>query len=119
MHKERGVVAEGDFQSSGDDHPLLLGQPGLANPDGEQAASARAPLPPIIVTVESAAIDPSGLLEVSGWVVALAPIVAVQVFVDEAPVGNAVHGLAREEVAQSHGAYPHSDRSAFHFSMNL
>jgi ADP-heptose:LPS heptosyltransferase/GT2 family glycosyltransferase len=83
---------------------------------GDAPASGRQPM---VLVVDSVSLDVFGTLEVSGWVLSLTPIVAVQVFIDEQHIGPAVHGLARDDVGSRHGDYPHADRSGFHFFANV
>src|SRR5580693_9537537 len=82
MRKKREVVVAKGASRLGNSGPIL-DQARLTNPNGTRSAFQTTPMQPIIILAESATIDASGLLEVSGWAVALAPIVAVQVFVGE------------------------------------
>lgn len=109
-------MSRGDRRSSGPDD-WRAHDPEQAGPDEERGASAQTP--PIILRVEATTIDSSGLLEVSGWVVSLAPLSVVRVFVDEMPMGDAVYGLAHEEIPDISGVYPNADRSGFYFTKNL
>jgi O-antigen biosynthesis protein len=88
------------------------------HPVGEDAPSEASVLP-MVLAVEDAVLDASGILEISGWAVSLAPIVAVQVFIENTKVGDAIYGLAREDIASGHEAYPHANRSGYHFSANI
>jgi ADP-heptose:LPS heptosyltransferase/GT2 family glycosyltransferase len=97
--------------------------PGAPGPSSDLGFSERPPLlasiPPMVVAVERAVLDPFGTLEVSGWAVSLAPIVAVQVYADDMPVGVAIHGLASDDIASLHDVYPYANRSGYYFSVKL
>ncbi len=69
--------------------------------------------PPMQLQVDSAEVDASGILRIVGWAVCLAPIVSVEVFVDDAKIGSAETGKARDDVAERHPEYPHAGRSGF------
>ena len=60
--------------------------------------AGEAPAPPILAYVERAALDPAGNLVVSGWAVSEAPLITVQVFLDEERVGAALLGGARNDL---------------------
>ena len=75
------------------------------------------PLPPAILRVDRATLDPAGKLRVRGWVIALDPIAAVRVFNGPDVLGEAALGLPREDVAASHSQYPNAAVSGFDLSM--
>jgi len=77
------------------------------------------PLPPAIMHVERAALDPAGQLRVRGWVTALDPIAGVRVFNGPDLLGEAALGLSREDVAASHPEYPNAAASGFELSLAL
>src|SRR5262249_46349815 len=55
-------------------------------------------LPPLKLEVDSGTVDPAGVLRISGWAVCFAPIVTVQVFIDDKRIGAAHYGQPREDV---------------------
>jgi ADP-heptose:LPS heptosyltransferase/GT2 family glycosyltransferase len=100
------------------DNPLLhyieFGAAQGLTPRPQQAAAAgAADRPPLQLDVDSTEIDTTGILHVAGWAVCLAPIAAVQVFIDEQRLAAAEYGQPREDVAASHPDYPDSSRSGF------
>ncbi|HET6607960.1 MAG TPA: hypothetical protein VFG62_14870, partial [Rhodopila sp.] len=75
--------------------------------------------PHAIVYVEQATLDPDGLLSVSGWALAMGPILVLQVYADEARVGNARQGDERADVTAAHPSFPNGRRSGFSFARTL
>ena len=76
-------------------------------------------LAPVLLYVETATIDLSRQLRVSGWSVALSQIVAVQVFIGDQRVGSAQLGQPRDDIAASYPAYPNARRAGFTFWVAL
>ncbi|HXT80786.1 MAG TPA: hypothetical protein VN702_14580, partial [Acetobacteraceae bacterium] len=74
---------------------------------------------PVLLYVESAAIDPAGVLRVEGWSVALRQIVAIQIFHGADRLGAARFGAARDDIAAAYPDYPNARRSGFSFSKAL
>ncbi len=72
-----------------------------------------------IVYIEQATLDPDGLLSVSGWALAMGPILALQVYADEARVGNARQGDVRTDVAAAHPGFPNGRQSGFSLVCSL
>ena len=78
-----------------------------------------APAPPLLAYVDRAALDPGGNFAVTGWALGLAPILAVQVFLDADRVGAAVLGGMREDVAAFRPDYPNAVRSGYALTVPL
>jgi ADP-heptose:LPS heptosyltransferase/GT2 family glycosyltransferase len=74
---------------------------------------------PIIMYAETAAIGPTGELQVCGWAVALLPLLAIQVFVDDNHVGSGHLGKDRRDIAIAFPEYPQPGLSGFDFSLRL
>ncbi len=77
------------------------------------------PLPPAIVRVDRATIEPAGRLRVHGWVIALDPIAGVYVFSGADLLGEATLGLSREDIAAWRPEYPNAATSGFELSLGL
>ncbi len=77
------------------------------------------PLPPAIVHVERATLDPAGQLRVRGWAIALDPIAGVYVFSGADLLGEATLGLSREDIAAWRPEYPNAATSGFELSLGL
>ncbi|HVY16124.1 MAG TPA: hypothetical protein VHB27_12945, partial [Rhodopila sp.] len=69
--------------------------------------------PHAIVYIERAMLDQDGVLSVSGWALAMRPILALQVHADEERVGDARFGERREDVAAAHPSFPNARQSGF------
>ncbi len=63
--------------------------------------------------IDSAEVDEAGILQIIGWTICLAPIAAVQVFIDEEKLAAAEYGKLREDVASIHPEYPDALHSGF------
>ena len=74
---------------------------------------------PVLLYVETAAVDQTGVLHVIGWSVALTQIVDIKIFVGEQRIGSAQPGLLREDIARAFPAYPDAHVSGFTFSKAL
>jgi ADP-heptose:LPS heptosyltransferase/GT2 family glycosyltransferase len=85
----------------------LLAGPLLTPPD--QPAEARSG----VVFVEDASIDTRGRLQIAGWAVSAARIVAVRALAGDQPIGPATHGLDRPDVADAFPAFPDAVRAGF------
>ena len=81
-----------------------------AAPAADPRAFAR---PPMQLYIDSAEVDDAGILHVVGWAVCLAPIVSVQVFIDNKKLAAADYGQPRDDVASTHSAYPNARHSGF------
>ena len=75
--------------------------------------------PPVVLYVERAALDDNGLLLVHGWAVSLTPMVAVQVFLDEARISDAQLGGQRDDVGSAFPAYPNAGLAGFTLSQRI
>ena len=75
--------------------------------------------PHAVMYIESATIDPDGLLAVQGWSVSLGPTLAVEIFADEACVSQAWTGGERDDVAVAFPDYPNARLSGFSLTMQL
>ena len=69
--------------------------------------------PAMRLFIDSAEVDDAGILHVVGWAVCLAPIVSVQVFIDEERLAAAEYGKPRDDVASTHAAYPNARHCGF------
>jgi ADP-heptose:LPS heptosyltransferase/GT2 family glycosyltransferase len=90
--------------------------------DPLDAAASRVPgadKPPMRLHIDSAGVDPGGILRVEGWVVSLVQIEAVDAFVEGAPIGRAEFGLARADVAETQSGYPNSRFSGFRLAADI
>jgi ADP-heptose:LPS heptosyltransferase/GT2 family glycosyltransferase len=83
--------------------------PRLANPLAELET----------LSLDEAKVDRKGILTVSGWAAAFSPIEMISVFVGDALVGVAEHGLARPDVAVAHPDYPNAATAGFRFRTQL
>ncbi|HTY95031.1 MAG TPA: hypothetical protein VMC02_14150, partial [Steroidobacteraceae bacterium] len=94
-----------------------VGNPLLHYLESRAAADPRvgngATPPAMQLFVDSAVVDDAGILHVLGWVVCLAPIASVEVFVEGNRLAAADYGKARDDVAASHGEYPNARQSGF------
>jgi ADP-heptose:LPS heptosyltransferase/GT2 family glycosyltransferase len=69
--------------------------------------------PPLQLWIDTAEVDATGILHIVGWAVCFAPIVSVQVFIDEEKLGTAEYGAKREDVASIHPEFPNARHSGF------
>ena len=74
---------------------------------------------PVLLYVETAIVDRTGVLHVSGWSVALTRIVTVQVFVGGQRVGFVKLGHPRDDVASAYPGYANAGLSGFKLSEAL
>ena len=70
-------------------------------------------LSPMQVQLEETRVNDQGVLRVRGWAVSLAPVAAVQVFLDDRLLGNAQKDLSREDVGLALPDYPDAKNSGF------
>lgn len=75
--------------------------------------------PAIVIYIERALLDPDGVLSVSGWALASAPVLALQIFAGEERVGKARLTEERADVAAAHPAYPNALLSGFSLTTSL
>jgi ADP-heptose:LPS heptosyltransferase/GT2 family glycosyltransferase len=76
-------------------------------------------LPRLRLNVEQADLDNTGTIRVVGWIVALSPIVAVQIKIDDQKVGVTEAKIDRDDVAATFPLYPKSRLSGFIFITRL
>ena len=89
---------------------------GAAAPSVEPTGLRR---PPMQLHVDQLSVDERGILQVEGWAVSLAPLVSVQLFLEEERIGAADYGKPREDVAASHPEFPNARFSGFRFKTDL
>lgn len=77
------------------------------------------PLPPMRLQTDDVAIDEQGVLTIDGWIVSLAPLIAVEVFLDDEPLGPAEFGKRRDDVAEVYRDYLNPAFSGFRFVTDL
>jgi ADP-heptose:LPS heptosyltransferase/GT2 family glycosyltransferase len=69
--------------------------------------------PPMLLHIDMAERDDAGILHLVGWVACFAPLVTVQVFIDDKKLATADHGQPRDDVASTHPEYPNARHSGF------
>ena len=77
------------------------------------------PLPPIILKVEQARLDPDNRLLVHGWAIGIYAIETVRVWVGHDWLGDAALGLPRPDVAGWRSEYGNAARSGFALSVHV
>jgi ADP-heptose:LPS heptosyltransferase/GT2 family glycosyltransferase len=90
----------------------------VSGPISELPLQAKA-FPPLLLYVETAAMDETGLLHVIGWAIAHAQIIAVQVLLDEERLGSAQFGHRRDDIADAYPGYLNARLSGFSFFKQL
>lgn len=97
--------------------------PAAANPVSLVSGPARSvsgmPRPHAVLYIERGTIDGDGILAVHGWAIALAPILAVQVFADDERISKAKMGEERDDVAAAYPGYPNARLSGFSLTLQL
>ena len=76
-------------------------------------------LAPVVLFVERAARDANGNLQLSGWVVSLGAVVAIQIYAGDERIGSPKLGLRRDDVAGVFPAYPNALHAGFTLSTVL
>jgi ADP-heptose:LPS heptosyltransferase/GT2 family glycosyltransferase len=76
-------------------------------------------IPPVVLFVERATLDPSGNLQLAGWAVSLSNLVAIQVFAGEERVGSPRLGARRGDLANVFPAYPNAPYAGFTLATTL
>lgn len=76
-------------------------------------AKPEAAKPPMQLQIDDAAVDPSGVLHIEGWVVCLVQIESVEVFLDGVAIGKAEFGRARGDIEKLHPDYPNARFAGF------
>lgn len=92
----------------------VAGQPG--NPDLPAPSSKRASEPslwPIRLFLDEARIDERGLLRVRGWVLSVAPLLELRLFLGSTALDLPDLGLPRPDVVLNHPSYPNAATSGF------
>jgi ADP-heptose:LPS heptosyltransferase/GT2 family glycosyltransferase len=74
---------------------------------------------PLRLAVEDARVDAGGYLRLRGWALSRAGIASIAVYLGEARLGEADHGLDRPAIAAQHPDYPDAGRSGFVFGASL
>ena len=72
-------------------------------------------LDPMRLQIDSAVIDPTGLLRVEGWVVCQTPIADVDVLLDGNSIGAAEYGRVRPDIENAQPGYRNARFSGFLF----
>jgi ADP-heptose:LPS heptosyltransferase/GT2 family glycosyltransferase len=89
-------------------------------PQAATAPASSAPANwPIRLFVEDVRLDPAGALRLRGWAISRAKLAAVTVYLGDTLLGTAEHGLARPDIAATHGEYPNAKQSGFVFEADL
>lgn len=89
-------------------------------PQAAAAPASSAPTNwPIRLFVEDVRLDPAGALRLRGWAISRAKLAVVSVFLGDVLLGNAKHGLARQDIVATHGEYPNAAESGFVFEADL
>jgi ADP-heptose:LPS heptosyltransferase/GT2 family glycosyltransferase len=70
-------------------------------------------LAPLKLEVDSSSVDKTGVLRIVGWAVCFAPIVTVQVYIDDERIGAAHYGQPRQDVGLAFPDYPGASLSGF------
>jgi len=83
------------------------------------AADQLAGAPAMQLHIDAAERDDAGILHVSGWAAGLAPIVRVQVFIDDEKLAAADYGRRREDVGTAHPEYPNARHSGFELQCDI
>jgi ADP-heptose:LPS heptosyltransferase/GT2 family glycosyltransferase len=74
---------------------------------------------PIRLFVEDVRVGGAGDLRLRGWALSRAGIASIAVFLGEAKLGEADHGLARPDIAEIYTDYPDAAQSGFVFGASL
>ncbi len=69
--------------------------------------------------IEKCEIDTSGLLCISGWVLAQVPIVSIQLMSNGAKIAGTLPNLSRPDVADRFPNYPNAERSGFMIAADI
>jgi ADP-heptose:LPS heptosyltransferase/GT2 family glycosyltransferase len=83
------------------------------------ATKADSKLLPMLARLEEARVNERGILRVRGWVLSLAAVDQVRVYLDDRLLGIAEKGLAREDVARTHPDYPNATEPGFLLQQEL
>ena len=99
--------------------PLLPTQVRVQSGPTRSSADYAGELPPVVLFIERAALDPTGYLQMVGWAVSMATLVAIQVFAGEERVSSPRLGTRRDDVAGVFPSYPNALQSGFILSTPL
>ncbi|HEX3863025.1 MAG TPA: glycosyltransferase family 9 protein [Stellaceae bacterium] len=109
------TTADGDIGH----HPLRVEippqdiGPETIDPLAPAGDGIRPRLPVIELSIDGAAVDPHGILRLSGWVVCRVQMETVEAFVDGVSIGQAELGRVRSDVETTRPSYPNSRFSGF------
>ncbi|MGE5271083.1 MAG: glycosyltransferase family 9 protein, partial [Thiohalocapsa sp.] len=126
-HSEHGAApqpvltvrtADGDMGH----HPLRFTVPPARTPSRivDPLDPAPSPFPePIVLALEKAAVDPGGVLQISGWAVCLGRLAAIEVWLDGEPLGAAEYGRVRPDIEERCRDYPNPRFSGLRLSADV
>lgn len=106
-HSERSVTAALP-------RPLPKGNGTAPNPASSRPSGAP-DVEPMLLALETATLDARGALRVGGWVVSLAPVEEIAVFLGPHRLGLARKGIVRDDVGKTYSKYPNAKTSGFLF----
>jgi ADP-heptose:LPS heptosyltransferase/GT2 family glycosyltransferase len=98
--------------------PVTIGEPDVTEivPD---ASPPWLRSPSMLLHVDHVSVQDDHVLHIAGWAICHAPIVSVQIFLEDERIGAAEYGRAREDVAASYPDFPNSQASGFLFKAHL
>jgi ADP-heptose:LPS heptosyltransferase/GT2 family glycosyltransferase len=108
---ENDTVVRGQWRFEVPDH----GPAWNACPPGRREGIEALGAPPVRLQVDDALVDDHGLVTLEGWVVALAPVSAVEIWLDGDRLGAAEFGIRRDDVAENYPDYLNPAFSGFRF----
>jgi ADP-heptose:LPS heptosyltransferase/GT2 family glycosyltransferase len=79
----------------------------------EPPQSVASPQMPMQMAVDESRIDAKGLLRLQGWVVAMAPVMEVAVFLGDTRLNPPQMHLRRADIEASYAAYPNAEAAGF------
>jgi ADP-heptose:LPS heptosyltransferase/GT2 family glycosyltransferase len=93
-----------------------LGRPTVDTEDARFAARMKSDdLPPIRIQIDEALASDEGVITISGWAIGLAPMVSIDVWLDDERLGGAEFGARRDDVAKTYPDYVNAALSGFKF----
>ena len=113
----RRVFAAGEI--SGELTATATDGAGLMRTDRLEIVDDPATAPPLLLTLEEAAIDETGVLRVRGWAVSQTPLGNVRVYLGDRRLGDAQTLLPRADVGHAHPDYPGASLGGFLLHMPL
>jgi ADP-heptose:LPS heptosyltransferase/GT2 family glycosyltransferase len=99
--------------------PLLPTQVQIESGPTRSSAEYGGEIPPVVLFVERATLDPSGDLQLIGWAVSLSNLVAIQIFAGEERVGSPRLGVRRGDLARTFPSYPNAPYAGFTLATTL